>query len=339
MMTVAWIAAVAVIVVLVLPLAGLAVFSAWTARQVEKRLPPHGRFIEVDGARIHYLDEGSGPTLLLIHGLAGQTRVFTHSLLDKLKSQYRVVILDRPGCGYSTRPRQASAAISAQARTIAHFVEKLGLERPLVVGHSLGGAIALSLALDHPDQVGGLALLAPLTHAQDEVPALFRGSQSSRRCCASFIAWTSAIPLSIRNRAFVLDQAFGPQPVVTDYGTLGGGMLNLRPHSYVNASRDLMATTEDIPHMQERYRQLTIPVGMLFGTDDRLDHVKHGAAMAAKVAGLDLELIEGGGHMVPISSVDRAVTLDCARRTACCGKCRTAGAECSRPPNHDTRTF
>lgn len=152
-MTVAWIAAVAIIVLLFLLLAGLALFSAWTARQVEKHLPPHGDFIEVDGARIHYLDEGSGPPLLLIHGLAGQTRVFTHSLLDKLKSQYRVVILDRPGCGYSTRPRGTSAAISAQAGIIARFVDKLGLERPLVVGHSLGGAIALSLALDHPDRV------------------------------------------------------------------------------------------------------------------------------------------------------------------------------------------
>jgi pimeloyl-ACP methyl ester carboxylesterase len=310
MMTVAWIAAVAVVVLLLLPLAGLALFSAWTARQVEKRLPPHGHFIEVDGARIHFLDEGAGPTLLLIHGLAGQTRVFTHSLLDKLKSEYRVVILDRPGCGYSTRARRASAAISAQARTIAHFIEKLGLERPLVVGHSLGGAIALSLALDHPDRVGGLALLAPLTHAQGEIPPLFRGLAVKSSFMRHFIGWTSAIPLSIRNRAFVLDQAFGPQPVAADYGTLGGGMLNLRPHSYVNASRDLMATTEDMPHMQERYHQLTIPVGMLFGTHDRLlDHIKHGTAMAAKVAGLDLELIEGGGHMVPISSVDRTVAI------------------------------
>jgi pimeloyl-ACP methyl ester carboxylesterase len=334
MITIAWIVAVAVIALLLLPLAGLALFSAWTARQVEKRLPPHGDFIEVDGACIHYLDEGSGPTLLLIHGLAGQTRVFTHSLLDRLKSQYRVVILDRPGCGYSTRPPRASAAISAQARTIAHFIDKLGLKRPLVVGHSLGGAIALSLALDHPDRVGGLALLAPLTHAQDEVPPLFRGLAVKSPMMRHFIAWTSAIPLSIRNRQFVLEQAFGPQPVVADYGTLGGGLLNLRPRSYVNASRDLMATTQDMAQMQERYHQLTIPVGMLFGTGDRLlDHIKHGAAMAAKVAGLDLELIEGGGHMVPISSADRTVTLitRVAERVAANAEQRAPNLETAEP--------
>jgi pimeloyl-ACP methyl ester carboxylesterase len=86
--------------------------------------------------------------------------------------------------------------------------------------------------------------------------------------------------------------------------------LNLRPHSFINASRDLMASMEDLAHMQERYRHLTIPVGVLFGTGDRLlDPAKHGATMATKVVGLDLELIEGGGHMVPISSADRTVTL------------------------------
>jgi pimeloyl-ACP methyl ester carboxylesterase len=71
-----------------------------------------------------------------------------------------------------------------------------------------------------------------------------------------------------------------------------------------------MAAMEDLVHMQERYHELTMPVGMLFGTGDRLlDHVKHGKALATKVAGLDLELIEGGGHMVPISSADLAVAL------------------------------
>ena len=84
--------------------AGLVLFSAWTARQVEKRVPPRGRFVDVDGARIHYLDEGSGPVLLLVHGLAGQMHNFTHSLFDRLTREHRVVVLDRPGSGYSTRP-------------------------------------------------------------------------------------------------------------------------------------------------------------------------------------------------------------------------------------------
>jgi predicted alpha/beta-fold hydrolase len=118
---IAWIVGIAVALV-GLVLAGLLLFTAWTARQVEKRLPPRGRFIDIDGARIHYLDEGTGPTLLLIHGLAGQMHNFTHSLLGKLQQDFRVVILDRPGSGYSTRPSEAMAPIRAQARTISRFL-------------------------------------------------------------------------------------------------------------------------------------------------------------------------------------------------------------------------
>src|SRR5262249_42144164 len=83
-------------------LVGLTLFTAWTAHQEEKKLPPRGRFVDVDGARIHYLDEGNGPTLLLVHGLGGQMHNFTHSLLGKLRQDFRIVILDRPGSGYST---------------------------------------------------------------------------------------------------------------------------------------------------------------------------------------------------------------------------------------------
>src|SRR5271156_894713 len=146
MSIIAWIVGIGVALFTVLVVA-LVLFSAWTARQVEKRVPPRGRFIDVDGARFHYLDEGSGPALLLVHGLAGQMLNFTHSLSDRLKRDHRVVVLDRPGSGYSTRPADASAALGPQADTIARFCQALGLERPLVVGHSMGGAIALALAL------------------------------------------------------------------------------------------------------------------------------------------------------------------------------------------------
>jgi pimeloyl-ACP methyl ester carboxylesterase len=265
----AWIVGVAA-VLLVLVTIGMALFTAWTARGVEKRLPPPGRFIDVDGATLHYLDEGSGPPLLLIHGLAGQVRVFTHSLLDRLKTEHRVIILDRPGSGYSTRPAQASAAIRAQARTIARFIEEIGVEQPLVVGHSLGGAIALALALNHPEQVAGLALLAPLTHPREEMPPLLRGLAIGSPLLRWFVAWTSVVPLSIANRKRVLDVAFGPDPVAPDYGTRGGGLLNLRPNSFINASRDLMAANDDLLDMHRRYHELKMPVGVLFGTADRL---------------------------------------------------------------------
>jgi pimeloyl-ACP methyl ester carboxylesterase len=291
-------------------LAGLVLFTAWTARQVEKKLPPRGRFIDVDGARIHYLDEGTGPTLLLVHGLAGQMHNFTYSLLGKLRHEFRVVILDRPGSGYSTRPGKASATISAQARMISRFCQELRLGRPLIVGHSLGGAIALALALNHPEQVAGLALLAPVTHRPERVPPPFDGLAIASPLVRRLIAWTVATPLSIANRERALATLFGPEPVARDFALRGGGLLNLRPCSFIGASADLVATHGELGEMPARYEELAMPVGILYGSDDRiLDPAAHGNGLAAKVAGADLELIEGGGHMIPITSADHAATF------------------------------
>ncbi len=309
MIAAGWIAA-GVAVVLALVLGGLALFSAWTARQVERRVPPRGRFIDIDGARIHYLDEGSGPPLLLIHGLAGQMHNFTHSLLGRLQRRHRVVILDRPGSGYSTRAPGGSAAIAAQARTIARFVQELGLPRPLVVGHSLGGAIALSLALDHPGAVGGLALIAPVTHPQAKVPPPFERLAVRSPFLRSLVAWTLAIPLSIANREHVLGALFGSQPVPADFAIRGGALLALRPSSFVGASCDLVAAADDLAAMPARYRELAMPVGILYGAADKvLDPAVHGEALAAKLPGVDFELIEDGSHMILICSADRAAAF------------------------------
>jgi pimeloyl-ACP methyl ester carboxylesterase len=306
---IAWIAGV-VVALVGFAVAGLVLFTAWTARQVEQKLPPSGRFVDVDGARIHYVDEGTGPTLLLVHGLGGQLLNFTHSLLGKLRHDFRVVVLDRPGSGYSTRPADESATISAQARIISRFCQALKLERPLIVGHSLGGGIALALALDYPEQVAGLALLAPATHRPDRVPPPFDGlaiaSPLLRRC----IAWTLATPLSIKNREQALATLFGPEPVAPDFAIRGGGLLSLRPRSFIGASTDLMASRSESGEIPSQYGDLTVPVGILFGTDDRiLDPETHGKGLAARVAGADLELIEGAGHMIPITSADRAAAF------------------------------
>jgi pimeloyl-ACP methyl ester carboxylesterase len=306
---IAWIVGVAVTLASVV-LAGLVLFTAWTAQQVEKKLPPRGRFVDVDGARIHYLDEGTGPTLLLVHGLGGQMHNFTHSLLGKLRHDFRVIILDRPGSGYSTRPAEASATISAQARIISRFCQELELGRPLIVGHSLGGAIALALALNHPQQVAGLALLAPVTHLPERVPPPFDGIAIASPLLRRFIAWTVATPLSIANRERALATLFGPQPVAHDFAVRGGGLLNLRPCSFIGASADLVATRDELGEMPARYKDLTVPVGILYGTDDRiLDPAVHGKGLAAKVVGTDLELIEGAGHMILITSADHAAAF------------------------------
>ncbi len=306
---------VAFIVLLALgALGALAIFTARTERRVNAALPPLGRFVKVGGSRIHYLERGSGPTLLLIHGLGSSMRTFTHSMLDRLAGEFRVILMERPGSGESTREPRACARVRSQAETVSDFIRVLELDRPVLVGHSLGGAVALAVALEHPEQVGGLALVAPLANVQETVPAVFRGLLITSRAIRRFAAWTVATPTAILRRARVLDTLFGPDPVPPDFATVGGGLLSLRPKSFCSASEDLVALKDELPAMVERYPELQLPVGILYGTGDRvLDHRLHGAQVAAKIKGAELELIEGG-HMLPLTAPD--VVAEFIRRVA-----------------------
>ncbi|HVQ40525.1 MAG TPA: alpha/beta hydrolase [Pyrinomonadaceae bacterium] len=298
-------------------LGALVLFTAYTARRVDADLPPLGRFVEVGGARIHYLERGTGPTLLLIHGLAGSMRNFTHSLVDRLAGEFRVVVMDRPGSGESARDPGACVRLASQAETVSAFISALELDRPVLVGHSLGGAVALAVALDYPEQVRGLALVAPLANVQETVPVVFEKLLIRSRMLRSLAAWTVATPASMLRRARVLDTIFGPDPIPQDFATAGGGLLSLRPKSFCAASEDLVALSDELPALSalvERYPDLRLPVGILYGKGDRvLDHRLHGIAAAAKINGCELELVEGG-HMLPLTAPDHVAAF--VRRVA-----------------------
>jgi pimeloyl-ACP methyl ester carboxylesterase len=303
------------ILVVVCIIAGLVGFTASTARRVEAELPPRGRFIDIDGQRIHYVDTGgSGPVVVLIHGLSGNMLNFSYAMADKLAGNFRVILVDRPGSGYSTRPASMSATLTAQAATLATLFRRLGLKRPLLVGHSLGGAVSLAIALDHPDCAGGLALIAPLTHAKGEVQGVFKGLVIRSPLLRRIIAWTVATPLAIRLGPKLLQTVFAPDAAPSDFPTRGGGLLELRPSAFYGASSDIVVINEVLPGYMERYHSLNIPVAMLFGRGDQiLDSRDQGEAMKVKLPALGLELTEGG-HMLLVTAPERCVAL--VRRVA-----------------------
>ena len=296
-----WLLAVPIVIV-----AGLVLFTAITARRVEAALPPPGRYIEIDGVRTHYVEMGAGPAVVLVHGLAGQLQHMTYALAGSLKDRYRVICVDRPGCGYSVRPSGASARLPAQADTIAGLIRTLRLERPVLVGHSLGGAVALATALDHPDCVGALALVAPLTHPQPDPPPALRHLAVASPLVRRIVAWTLATPFAMLFGAKALLDVFGPNPPPPDFGTRGGALLGLRPSAFYGACCDIVAVNDDLPAMVGRYTTLDLPVGILYGADDRiLDPKIQGEPMLGTVDGLTLAQVEGQGHMLPFTATER----------------------------------
>jgi pimeloyl-ACP methyl ester carboxylesterase len=284
-------------------------FTGRTSRRVEAALPPRGRFAEIDGQRIHYVDMGgSGPAVVLIHGLGGNLLNFGY-MADKLGNDFRVILVDRPGSGYSSRPTEASATLTAQAAILARLFRQLGLKRPLLVGHSLGGALSLVIALDHPDCAGGLALIAPLTHAWKDVPEVLKGLVITSPLLRKIISWTVAIPITIRQGPKTLQTIFAPEAVPPDFPTRGGGLLGLRPTAFYGASSDIIVIDEVLPRYTARYQSLNIPLGMLYGRGDQiLDYRDQAEAMKVQLPALELDLVEGG-HMLLVTAPDRCVAL------------------------------
>lgn len=284
--------------------AALLAFSLFASRRIETVAPPQGGFLDLDGERLHLLEQGLGPPVVLIHGLSGQMGNFTHSLVERLAAEFRVVAFDRPGSGYSTRARGAAAGMRAQAETLARAIRVLKLDRPVVVGHSLGGALALELALDHPDCVGALALIAPATHAVASPPLVFRPLAIRSPSLRRLFAWTLATPGALAMRSLALKEVFAPELPPRDFAGAGGGLLSMRSRSVENASADMIALDADLKMLPRRYAEIRVPVGVLFGRSDHvLDWRAHGESMKDAILGLEFELIDGG-HMLPVTQPD-----------------------------------
>ena len=314
MTTAAWIGLLFVLALVAIG-AGLLLFTRHIARKVEAAVPAQGRFVEVAGNRLHYVDTAdrdetarSKPPIVLVHGLGAQLQHMTHSLLDRLAADFRVVALDRPGTGWSTRKPGSAHGPLAQADVVARFIERLRLDRPVVVGHSLGGAVALALGLDHPERTRGLVLVAPLTQPTDDVPAIFQSLVIHNAVRRRLTAWTLATPLGIRYGTIVRDTAFGPETAPTDFDVKGGALLGLRPGSFETASADLAAIPGDMPGMKARYGDLAVPVAVVHGDRDAIIPVRTARAFA-KQANAPLLVLEDAGHMVPITRADEVAAF------------------------------
>ena len=280
---------------------GLAWFTRRAVREIERNFPPGGEFVDVDGVRLHYVVRGEGAPLVLIHGLGGQMLNFAY-LVDILAEEYQVILVDRPGAGYSSPAPRGKRRIRAQAAIMAGFVRKLGLRKPFVVGHSMGGAVALAMALDWPESVGGLGLIAPLTHPVRSSPW---GKWVLTRLAWLFVlaAWTLVVPLArLRFRQEeVLRSAFFPEVCPPDFEERAGCPICVRPSHLLSALSEMAVVNDDLPDMVARYPGLRVPIRVFFGAGDNiLDPEQQGAALARAVQGLRLDVIPGG-HMVPVT--------------------------------------
>jgi len=279
---------------------GAGLYTARTARKATAAVPMDGRLIEAGPYRLHVAEEGRGRPLLLIHGLGGQIRNFARPMLDDLARDHRVIRVDRPGSGYSPRLASGRAHLSEQADAIAALIDHLGLEKPVLVGHSLGGAVSLATAIRHPGKVGALALVAPASQPIESIPEVFKGLVVPP-ALLPLVAWTIAVPVGVATRDKVLTQVFAPEPVPENFLVDGGGMLGFRPENFQGAATDLADASSEAGELTAGYAGLTLPVGIFYAREDNLlDYRLHGEKTAREIPGARLTLTDGG-HMLPFT--------------------------------------
>ncbi len=310
--------------------AALMLMHLWTRRLTRlgaQSVPQPGQVVPVNGGSIHYVEQGDPekPTIVLIHGLTGQLQHFTYAMTDLLARDYHVIAVDRPGCGYSTRDNARLATLPEQARMIHEFLDAKGVSRATLVGHSLGGAVSLAMALDYPARVGALALLAPLTHRVPSTPPIFKALEIRTVWLRSLIANTIAVPLAKTTAPHVINEAFAPEPAPDDFLDRAGGALGLRPSAYITGSQDLAGVDISIDAQARRYADLKVTGGILFGAEDPiLSPAQQGESMVE--FGLSNEQLENRGHMIPMTAPEACAAF-VRRIAAASGSAQdTAGA-------------
>ncbi|WP_170390795.1 alpha/beta fold hydrolase [Ruegeria arenilitoris] len=291
--------------------AALILMHLWTRRLTRmgaQSVPQPGQILPVNGGSIHYVEQGDPekPTVVLIHGLTGQLQHFTYAMTDLLADDFHVIAVDRPGCGYSTRDHARLATLPEQARMVHEFLEAKGVSQAILVGHSLGGAVSLAMALDNPERVRALALLAPLTHRVPSTPAIFKALEIRTEWLRSLIANTIAVPLAKTTAPHVIGEAFAPEPAPSDFLNRAGGALGLRPSAYITGSQDLAGVDASIDAQSQRYHELKVGGGILYGAEDPiLSPSQQGAPMVEY--GLSFEQLENRGHMIPLTAPEACV--------------------------------
>lgn len=279
--------------------AAAALFNTYRARKVEREHPPKGRFVTVDGVRLHYLDQGEGSPVILIHGNVVDAGDWVLSgVFDRTAAHHRVIAFDRPGFGHSGRPHGSMWTAAHQATLLRHAFRELGIERPVVVGHSWGALVALELALNHPDAVRGLVVLSGYydVTVRYDVPLVavstVPGVGDVIRYTVSPVLGAALLPLNIK-------AMFSPQPVPPQFKRNFPYGFPIRPWQIRAESQDAVTMMPAAIDMHQRFRHLRLPVFILAGTEDRIvSHESHATWLHDQIPGSRLQLINGAGHMV-----------------------------------------
>jgi pimeloyl-ACP methyl ester carboxylesterase len=287
-----------VLLVIAAILAAMAILNMVLAALAERRHPPTGSFMEVNGARLHYSDRGTGRPVLLLHGNAVTGDDYnTSGVAEQLVGSYRVLIFDRPGFGYSARPRGRVWTAGQQADLIHAAMGRLGVERAVVVGHSWGTLVALALAERHPASTVGLVLLSGYYFPAPRLDALLV-APAAVPVLGDILRYTIS-PLFGRLMMPLMKRAmFAPAAVTERFRREYSTSLAVRPSQLRATAQDGALMMSDAAGLSAGYDAMVAPVAIVAGDGDKVVGSEHARRLQDALPHGRMLMIEGAGHMV-----------------------------------------
>jgi len=294
-----------VLVFIIVVVVGVAHTFTYT-KKWEKAHPPTGKFIIVNGYKVHYLDMNRVPDtdlapIVLIHGASANFLDMKMALGDRLSKTRRVILVDRPGHGYSERPKDGYL-LGVQTRQINGLIKKLKVEKPVVIGQSYGGAVALKYALDYPNDISGLVLLAGVSYP-------WPGGVASHYTIGAgdglgtLLRWTLFPALGALKGPEYTASTFWPLEPPRDYHERAAIGLLFRPHEFKYNAQDITHLLQEVTAMKSDYKTISVPVKILAGTHDTtVSPTIHARTLSQKIPNAHFEFVPYTGHTLQHSA-------------------------------------
>ncbi|NOD46052.1 MULTISPECIES: alpha/beta fold hydrolase [unclassified Ruegeria] len=300
---------------------GLAVLTAWRSARneamAEAAFPPEGHFLDVDGIAVHAVVMGEGPDVVLIHGSSGNTRDMTFALAPILAQNFRVIVFDRPGLGYSESFNPNGETIIEQADILQRAAAQLGADKPIVAGQSYGGSVSLAWAVTRPDNISALVLIAPAAIPwETPLDGFNRLASTTAGNALALPLISSFIPDWYVTQA--LDKVFAPQSAPKGYAEHFGPGLTIRQGSMHANAKQRANLLDEITRLQPRYSEISAPTEIVHGTaDDTVGLEWHSERLIDQIPGAELIELPGIGHMPQVvAAPEVAAAIDRAAQRA-----------------------
>jgi pimeloyl-ACP methyl ester carboxylesterase len=289
-------------------LGGTALLNRSRARRAERENPPLGSFITVDGVKLHYLEQGQGTPLVLLHGNGSMIEDWIVSgLFDHLSQTHRVIAFDRPGFGHSERPRSRIWTPAAQAAVLAQALEELEIKQAQIVGHSFGTQVAVAMALNHPHLVSELALLGGYFYPSVRGDVIF-ASPPAVPVIGDVMRYTVSPLLGSAMVPMVNAKIFQPAPVPAKWVEEFPMEMTLRPSQIRAEAAEAAMMIPAAAALAGRLPELKLPVTIIAGTGDELVDIEDQSQRLSEALPQSRFVpVSGAGHMVHHTAPDAVI--------------------------------